>query len=134
MLYTVQTSSSDSQRQQRMYRYKVTILNSVKRNKKAVVRYLHQFNDRFRSVTDMRVRLLEELGDDLSDTIKFDVGYYETRSSKCLVVTGEDLKQMYEKFRSQDDIPLWCDAINCDGDKSSDAKGKKTEERARKVK
>ena len=31
---------------------------------------------------------------------------------------------MYEKIQSQDDIPLWCDTIDCDGDKSSDAKGK----------
>ena len=117
---------SEAQHRQRIYKYKVTILNSVKHNKKAVTRYLHHFNDRFHSVTDLRVRLLEELGDDLSGTINFDVGYYETRSSKCLVVTSEDLKQMYDKFRSQEDILLWCDAVSCaDGEKNSDAKGKK---------
>lgn len=54
--------------------------------------------------------MLEELGDDLPKTIDFDVGYYEKRSSKCWLVTLEDLKQMYVKFGNNFDIPLWCDA------------------------
>ena len=98
-------------------------------NKRAVTRYLHHFNGKFRSVTDLRVRLLEELSDDLSGTINFDVGYYESRSSKLLVVTSDDLKQMYEYFKAQEDIQLWCDAVNYDGERSSastsDTKGKK---------
>jgi hypothetical protein len=114
-----------------VYKYKVTILNSVKHNKKAVTRYLHHFNDKFRSVTDLRVRLLEELSDDLSGTINFDIGYYEARSSKLLVVTSDDLKQMYEHFKAQEDIQLWCDAVNCDGDKSSASDTQKGKKRRR---
>ena len=126
-MYLIQVPSSNSQQQQRVYKYKVTILNSVKHNKKAVTRYLHHFSDKFRSVTDLRVRLLEELSDDLPGMIDFDVGYYESRSSKLLVVTSDDLKQMYEHFKVQEDIQLWCDAVNYDGDRSSasDTKGKK---------
>ena len=37
------------------------------------------------------MRLLEELGDDLSGTVNFELGYYEKRSTKCLVTTNEDL-------------------------------------------
>ena len=92
-----------------MYKYKVTILDSLKHSKKAVTRYLHHFSAKFHSVTDIRVRLLEEFGDDLPGTINFDVGYYEKRSSKCLLVTSEDLKQMYEGFKVDEDILLWCD-------------------------
>ena len=52
-------------------------------------------------MTDLRVRLLEELSDDLSGTINFDVSYYEACSSKLLVVTSDDFKQIYEHYKAQ---------------------------------
>ena len=63
---------------------------------KAITRYLHHFSDKFRFVTDLRVCLLEELSDDLPGTIDFDVGCLvtESRSSKLLVVTSNDLNCM----------------------------------------
>ena len=48
----------------RTYRYKVTILNSPKRGKKAITRQLH-FDGEFRSVTDIKVHLMEEFKDDV---------------------------------------------------------------------
>ena len=58
-------------------------------------------------MTDLQVYLLEELNGDLSSTINFDVGYYESRSSNLLVVTSDDLKQiLYEHFKAQGDIQL----------------------------
>ena len=75
---------------------------------------------------------MEELGDDLPDTIKFDVGYYEHRSSKCLLVTGEDLNQMYEKFKIKEEVLLWCDVDNSDGGSSLDRSRKRKSETEKK--
>ena len=94
------------------YSYKVTILNNPKRNKKPITRQLHQFSGHFRSLMDMRVRLLEELGDDLPNTVDFDIGFYEKRSSKYWLVIPDYLKRMYEKCKENSDIPLWCDATD----------------------
>ena len=58
----------------------------------------------------MKVRILEELSDELPNKLDFDIGYYEKRSSKCWLVTPEDLKQLYVKFGAKSEIPLWCDA------------------------
>ena len=110
------------------YKYKMTILNNAKRSRKAIIRYLHHSSYRFYSMTDLRVCLLEELGDDLPDTIKFDVGYYEDRSSKCLLVTGEDLNQMYEKFKKKEEVLLWCDVDCSDGASSLDKSRKRKRE------
>ena len=75
------------------FSYKVTILNSPARNKKLITRQLHHYSGRFVSVTDMRVRILEELGDDLPKTIDFDIGCYEKRSARCWLVTTEDVNK-----------------------------------------
>lgn len=56
------------------------------KHKKAVVsRYLHQFDGIFSSITAVRIQVAEELSDDVPVS-KFDVGYYENRSSKNLLV------------------------------------------------
>ena len=98
----------------------MTILNSFKHNKKAICRHLHQFSDKFSSMINLRIKLLEELGDDLSESIKFDVGYYESRA-RCLLVTSDNLKLMYESYKTKEEIHLWCDA----NDDSSNDKTKK---------
>lgn len=85
---------------QKKYKYKVTILNSQKRGKKAITRQLHCFDEKFRSVTDIKVHLMEELKDEVPSCIHFDVGYYEKRSSKCWLVTAEDLAQMYSGLKT----------------------------------
>ena len=105
------------------YKYKITILNSPRRGKKAITRQLHHLDGRFHSVTDIKAHLMEELGDDVPSSIHFDIGYYEKRSSKCWLVTGEDLKLMYTTLKSEE-ISLWCDAETHD-DKKSDGKSKK---------
>ena len=105
------------------YRYKITILNSPKRGKKAITRQLHHFDGKFRSVTDIKAHLMEELGEDVPNSIHFDVGYYEKPSIKSWLVTSEDLELMYASLKSEE-IPLWCDAESHD-DKKLDGKGKK---------
>lgn len=95
---------------QKKYKYKVTVLNVGKRSKKSITRYLHQFSARFSSITEMKVHILEEMGDDLPGNINFELGYYEKRSTKCLVTSSEDLDRMYDIFKFSPEIPLWCDA------------------------
>jgi len=105
------------------YTYKVTILNSPKRGKKPITRQLHHFDGKFQSVTDVKVHLMEELGDEVPSSIHFDVGYYEKCSNKCWLVTAEDLDGMYTNIKSGD-ISLWCDA-ETQGDKKVEGKGRK---------
>ena len=50
---------------------------------------------------------MEELKDEIPSSINFDVGYYEKRTSKCWLVTAEDLGQMYSDSKT-DKISLWC--------------------------
>ena len=66
---------------------------------------------------------MEELGEEVPNSIHFDVGYYEKRSIKSWLVTSEDLELMYSSLKSEE-IPLWCDAESHD-DKKLDGKGKK---------
>lgn len=89
----------------------------MKRGKKPITRYL-QDNSRFRSITELKVHLLEEFGDDLSGTISFDLGYYEKRSTKCLITSSEDLNRMYELFKTSGEVLLWCDGGTDGPDKS----------------
>ena len=104
------------------YRYKITILNSPKRGKKAITQQLHPFDGKFRSVTDIKAHLMEELGEVVPNSIHFDVGYYEKRSIKSWLFTSEYLELMYLSLKSEE-IPLWCDAES--HDKKLDGKGKK---------
>ena len=78
-----------------------------------MTRQLHHFNDQFRSITEMKVHLMEELGEDMPKSIQFDIGYYEKRSSRCWLVSAEDLEVMYANIKT-DEISLWCDAESCD--------------------
>ena len=65
---------------------------------------------------------MEELRDEVPSSIHFDIGYYEKRSTKCWLVTAEDLECMYTTLKSEE-ISLWCDAEP--HDKKSDGKSKK---------
>ena len=75
-------------RASKKYKYKVTILNSLKRGKKAIMRQLHHFDGNFRSVIDIKVHLMEKLKDEVPSSINFDVSY-EKCTSKCWLVTAE---------------------------------------------
>ena len=66
----------------------------------------------------MKVHLLEEFGDELPGTIRFDIGYYEKRSTKCLIASNDDLNRMYETFKSSHEILMWCDGDSAGSDKS----------------
>ena len=64
---------------------------------------------KFDSVTAMRVKLIDELGDQVPDKVDFNVGYYEGKQqAKIWLVSREDLEMMYSNH-SKGDITLWCD-------------------------
>ena len=73
-----------------------------------VVRELHNFRGRFHSVC-LRARLIEELMEQVPDSITFSVGYFEgAHHRKAWIISQEDLHAMYNKY-STGPITLWCD-------------------------
>lgn len=94
-----------------MFTYRVKIINPA-RKKDVVVRDLRQFHGQFRSVLDLRVKLMEEFKEQVPETLHFSAGYFVGRqSSKKWLVSEEDLEYMYSAFREagKTDICLWCD-------------------------
>jgi len=57
-------------------------------------------------VTAIRIKLIDELGDQVPEKFDFNVGYYEGKQQAK--ISTEDLKMMYSNH-SKGDITLWCD-------------------------
>ena len=75
--------------------YRVKIINPAKKTD-IVVRDMRKFNGRFSSVTEMKVKLMEEFGDQIPPTTSFSLGYFAGRQSiKYWIYTEEDLRAMY---------------------------------------
>ena len=90
------------------YRYKVKVINPHKKSD-IVMRQLHHFHDKFSSVMSIRTQLLDELKDQLPDSISFNVGYFEGQQhTKMLIANKDDIKAMYTKY-PRGEITLWCD-------------------------
>ena len=93
---------------QTRYAYKIKIINPQKKSD-VIVRQLHDTKCRFESVVVLRAKLIEEVGDQVPNTITFDVGYYGGQQhSKIWLCSDKDLDTMYCKHPSGD-ITLWCD-------------------------
>jgi hypothetical protein len=56
------------------YTYRVKIINPA-RKKDAIVRELRRFSGKFNSVTDIKVRLMEELEESVPLSTRFAIGY-----------------------------------------------------------
>ena len=100
------------------YSYCVKLLNPV-RKKDSVTRELRKFRGRFRSMMEMKVRLMEEFEEHIPDTTKLSLGYMEGRqSTKRWICCEDDLRAMYTAYASspQREIVLWCDSRDCDED------------------
>ena len=88
--------------------YRVKIINPKKKND-IVVRELHNFRGRFHSVVDLCARLIEELMEQVPDSMTFSVRYFEgAHHRKAWIISQEDLHAMYNKY-STGPITLWCD-------------------------
>lgn len=74
------------------------------------MRHLHGYNARFESVVALRAKLIESFGEQVPQTITFDVGYFEgSQHSKIWLYTASDLEAMYQKYPCGE-INLWCDS------------------------
>lgn len=88
--------------------YRVKILNPH-RKRDIIVRDMRKFNGRFKSIIEMKVKLLDEFQEHIPPIMTFDVGYFSGRpSAKHWIYTEDDLKMMYKNCNNYD-IMLWCD-------------------------
>lgn len=84
------------------------IVNPLKKSD-TVMRYLHHYNRKFESVIALRTKLVEQLKDQVPDSLTFNIGYFEGHQhSKVWLVSDDDLHAMYAKY-PRGDITLWCD-------------------------
>ena len=106
--YQVSTRATTSTEAQ-TYTYRVKIINqAVKRD--SIIRDLRQFSGQFQSIIDMKVKLMEEFGEQLPPTTTFSLGYFAgRRSDRHWIYTEEDLRIMYKNCPTSD-ILLWCDS------------------------
>ena len=73
------------------------------------MRHLHDCHIMFESVVVLRAKLIEKLGDQVPNTITFDVGFYDGQQhSKIWLCSNKDLEAMYRKHPTGE-ITLWCD-------------------------
>ena len=107
------------------------ILNSDKRNRKPITRHIYRSMQKVTSITELKAQLIDELKDELPNTLDFDIGFFEG-NTKHWLVTVEDLQNMYSRHKTGGEISLWVDAdVGRSSDKSD---GKESESRKRKRK
>ena len=106
------------------FTYKVKIINP-KRKSDAVRLNFTTSTLKFSSVISVHATLIEELKEQVPDTVTFKVGYFEGQQhSKMLIATSDDLKAMYSKY-PKGEITLWCEGR---GEESGRAPKRKREE------
>ena len=108
----------------RQITYRVKIINPHKK-RDPIIRDVRQFHGHFSSIIDVKVRLIDEFGDQLPPTTTFNVGYYAGRQ-QYWIYTEDDLKAMYTKCSSPD-IMMWCDGRS--DDEGPKSKKQRTEDR-----
>ena len=73
---------------------------------------MHDCSTRFESVVTLRAKLIEKFGEQVPQTITFDVGYFEgSQHSKIWLYSASDLEAMYQKYPSGE-LTLWCDGYS----------------------
>lgn len=91
------------------YSYKVKMINPQKKSE-SIVRQLNGFTSKFKNVKEMRMKLNEEFGEQVPNTLDFSIGYFDgSQQAKVWLYTAEDLKAMYSKHPNGGFISLWCD-------------------------
>ena len=76
-----------------------------------ISRQLHHFDGKFDSITAIKVHLIDKFGDQVPQTINFNIGYFEGRQSKKRwLCCQEDLNAMYQCYKEGGEISLWCDS------------------------
>ena len=106
---------------QNTYSYRVKLINPV-RKKDSVIRELRKFRGRFKSVTEMKIRLMEEFEEQMPETTKFGICCIEGRqSTKHWICCDDDIDAMYTAYATcpGKEIMLWCDS-RCGDDNNED--------------
>ena len=62
-----------------------------------------QYSFKTGTVNQLQLKLIEELEEQVPDSLKFEVGYCDGKHQMSLV-SGEDLKAMYSKHRLGDEV------------------------------
>ncbi len=73
---------------------------------------IHDFHGQFDSPTALRARLIETFGEQVPNTLDFQVGYFLGKQSKKFwIICQDDLKSMYQSLRetTKANVLLWCD-------------------------
>ena len=87
---------------------------------------MHDCHTKFESVIVLRAKLIERLGEQVPNTVTFDVGYYDGQHhSKIWLCSNKDLEVMYHKYPSSE-ITLWCDG--CTNEDSTGCKKRKRDD------
>lgn len=102
------------------------------------MRQLHKVSTRFESITDLCIKLIEELKKHVPSTVDYIVGYYDgSQQAKVSLVNSDDLKAMYERYSNGGSVTLWCNGRQkedeCLGKRKREGKGKNHQEREEKV-
>ena len=91
------------------YCYKVKIINPSKKSE-VIVRQLNNCTSKFKSVSDIRIKLIDQFGEQVPSTLDFTVGYYDgSQQAKVWLCTTDDLNAMYSKHPNGGSLSLWCD-------------------------
>ena len=70
---------------------------------------------KFESVTQIKMKLIEEFGDQVPSQLDFSVGYYDgSQQAKTWLVTRNDLDALYKKYLNGGNVALWCDGRSTD--------------------
>ena len=86
------------------------------------MRQLHSIHSKFLSVNGLRVKLIEELEEQVPDSLKFGVGYFDGKHQMSLV-SVEDLNAMYSRHRLGGEVLLWCEGRCKDQKRDSESSG-----------
>ena len=75
-----------------------------------MVRMWHDAPTKFRSPTELKLKLMDTFTSDIPTTTDFQVGYFEPPSStKRWIVDERDLKMMYSCYEAGAKVNLWCE-------------------------
>ena len=92
-----------------------------------IVRHRNECHVMFESVVVLRAKLIEKLGDQVPNTITFDVGFYDGQQhSKIWQCSNKDLEAMYRKHPTGE-ITLWCDGCTA-ADKDTTGRNKRKDD------
>ena len=107
------------------FSYKVKIINPNKKSD-VVVRQLNRLKSKFKSVRELRMRLIDDFSEHVPNTVDFTIGYFDgSQQAKTWLVSSDDLETMYQKYPKGGNIMFWCDAKSAESESTHTQKRKR---------